>query len=107
MITTGVMNAAAHVITLSVYGLDDAFSMVRLYAGSSVDGMTFGNSEANSSTTVAMTATQVRTKAQPSPLGPRQEDDADQCSSSSGYQNPRPPLAVASCVTKRIRRQQE
>src|SRR5690349_11514374 len=66
MITIGVMNAAAHVITLSVYGLDDAFSMVKLYAGSSVDGMTFGNREPNSSTTVAMTATVVSTNAHPS-----------------------------------------
>ena len=42
-----------HVMTFSVYGLDEALSMVRLYAASSVDGMTLGNSEPNSSATVA------------------------------------------------------
>ncbi len=65
MITTGVMNAAAHVITLSVYGLDDAFSMVRLYAGSSVDGMTFGNSEANNVTTTPTIVPPSRPNAMP------------------------------------------
>ena len=48
------------------YGLDDAFSIVSDQDGSRVDGMTFGNSDANSNTEVAAIATVVNTNAQPS-----------------------------------------
>jgi hypothetical protein len=37
-----VPNAATQVMTVSVYGLDAVFSIVRVFAGSSVDGRTFG-----------------------------------------------------------------
>ena len=60
------MKAAAQVMIFNVYGLDEAFSMVRLHAGSSVEGMTSGNSEPNSSTMVATIAKVVSRNAQPS-----------------------------------------
>ena len=41
-------------MTVSVYSLDDAFSIVRLNAGSVLDGNTFGNNAANSEPTAVM-----------------------------------------------------
>src|SRR5713226_2402590 len=59
--------AAITVSTFSVYGVEAALAVVRLQAGSSVEGSTAGNIATNSEATVNPTATVVPTNAQPSP----------------------------------------
>ena len=48
-------------MTVSVYWLDEAFSIVRLNAGSVLDGNTFGNRAANNEPTAV---TMVKTKSE-------------------------------------------
>src|SRR5690554_798142 len=64
--TTGRNTAATQVMIRRVYGAEEALAVVRLYAGSMVDGSTFGNRAVNSAATASPIAPAVPAKAQPS-----------------------------------------
>src|SRR5919202_5986448 len=66
MSTTGVSRPATQVITVSVYGVDDALVTVSENAGSVVDGRTSGKRLPKSSTTAAAVTTVVSRKPRPS-----------------------------------------
>src|SRR6478752_5102217 len=58
--------SATQLMTVSVYGVDEAFSTVRLFAGSFEAGITSGKSDAKSASTAAATVIASSVKAIPS-----------------------------------------
>src|ERR1700754_498563 len=83
----------------SVYGVDDALSIVRLHSGFSVDGTRFGYSAPNSRMTTAATTLVVQTNAQPSPPRPHTSITADSwATTATPSTNQVQSLPCANCV---------